>query len=63
MLLIDKCRQLVKKWRAKDPVYSCEVYKSEGCAHVDNPLCDMKTCTIRFEWMSNESDAELISKE
>jgi len=59
MLLIDKCRELVKKFRQNDPVYSCEVYKSEGCSHVDGFLCDMKSCTIRFEWMGNKSDKEL----
>lgn len=32
--------------RKNDPVKSCDVYKKEGCAHVDGPLCDMKTCEI-----------------
>lgn len=26
----------------EDPATDCEVYKKEGCAHVD--CCDMKTC-------------------
>lgn len=26
-----------------DPVKHCEVYKKEGCAHVDGPLCNMST--------------------
>lgn len=30
-----------------DPVKHCEVYKKEGCAHVDGFLCDMETCSIR----------------
>lgn len=29
-----------------DPVHNCEVYKKDGCAHVDGPLCDIKTCDI-----------------
>jgi hypothetical protein len=29
-----------------DPVRHCDVYKAEGCAHVDGFLCDMKTCKI-----------------
>lgn len=33
-----------------DPVYSCDVYKKEGCSHVDGYLCDMKTCTILKEY-------------
>ena len=42
------CRLInwVKQVRAKDPVYSCEVYKKEGCSHVDGFLCDMEKCEI-----------------
>ena len=42
----------LKKWwlklndRSNDPVYSCEVYNSQGCSHVDGFLCDMATCDI-----------------
>jgi hypothetical protein len=32
--------------RKGDPLHSCDVYKKEGCAHVDGYLCDMKTCII-----------------
>lgn len=35
-----------KKYRENDPVRSCDVYKTVGCAHVDGMLCDMKTCEI-----------------
>lgn len=31
----------------EDPVKRCEVYKSEGCAHVDGLLCNIKDCPIR----------------
>jgi hypothetical protein len=27
-----------------DPVKLCQVYRIAGCAHVDGPLCDMRTC-------------------
>lgn len=27
-------------------VKKCEVYKKEGCVHVDGYLCDMKNCII-----------------
>lgn len=30
-----------------DPVKHCEVYKKDGCAHVDGPLCNMNTCNAR----------------
>lgn len=32
--------------RKDDPIKHCNVYKKEGCAHVDGPLCNMKTCEI-----------------
>ena len=32
--------------RKDDPVKHCDVYKKEGCAHVDGMLCNMKTCDI-----------------
>ena len=31
-----------------DPVYNCEVYKNEGCSHVDGFLCDFEKCDIRL---------------
>lgn len=33
--------------RKNDPVRFCEVYKEEGCPHVDGALCDMRTCSLR----------------
>ena len=36
--------------RVGDPVYNCEVYKREGCAHVDGCFCGMKTCAILKEY-------------
>lgn len=27
-----------------DPVKHCPIYKKEGCAHVDGPLCDIDKC-------------------
>ena len=38
---------LIKRIRENDPVYSCEIYKKEGCVHVDGMLCNMKTCKDR----------------
>ena len=29
-----------------DPVKHCQVYRAVGCAHVDGPLCDMRTCDV-----------------
>ena len=33
-----------------DPVKHCDVYKEDGCAHVDGYLCDFETCDIRLKW-------------
>ena len=30
----------------KDPMTSCDVYRKEGCAHVDGFLCDVEKCDI-----------------
>ena len=34
----------------KDPVMKCELYKKEGCSHVDGFLCDYNKCTMRMEF-------------
>lgn len=40
-----------------DPVRECEVYRQSGCAHVDGPLCDMKTCPeLAQRWELNGHD-------
>lgn len=36
-----------------DPVKHCKVYKDKAngsCAHVDGPLCDFNTCSIRLNY-------------
>jgi len=33
-----------------DPVRHCDVYREDGCSHVDGYLCDFETCDIRLEW-------------
>lgn len=33
------------KFKKYDPVKKCEIYKREGCSHVDGIFCDMKTCS------------------
>lgn len=35
----------------KDPVKHCDLYKDEGCAHVDGFLCDFDTCPMRLEYI------------
>ena len=38
-----------------DPVKHCDVYKEDGCAHVDGYLCDFETCDIRLEWAQKKN--------
>ena len=33
-----------------DPVKYCEVYKKEGCSHVDGYLCDFPKCSMLLEY-------------
>ena len=46
-----KMKSLLELLR-NDPVKGCEVYKNEGCAHVDGLLCDFPECSIRQEYAS-----------
>ena len=34
----------------KDPVKHCDLYKDDGCAHVDGYLCDFETCSMRLDY-------------
>ena len=38
-----------------DPVKYCELYKSEGCTHVDVMCCNFPNCTTLIEW-ENKND-------
>ena len=35
----------------KDPVKHCDLYKDEGCSHVDGFLCDFETCSMRLDYV------------
>lgn len=39
-----------------DPVKHCEVYKDEGCSHVDGLLCDVEDCPIREDYNERKQD-------
>lgn len=41
---------VVKKLRKTDPVYGCELYKEQGCAHVDGMLCDFPKCSMLADY-------------
>ena len=38
-----------------DPVRHCDVYREDGCSHVDGYLCDFETCDIRLEWVQKKN--------
>ena len=38
-----------------DPVEHCDVYRLEGCAHVDGYLCDFEKCDIRLGWAEKKN--------
>ena len=35
---------IINNLSANDPVHSCQLYLTKGCAHVDGPLCDYPNC-------------------
>jgi len=39
-----------------DPVKDCNLYKDEGCAHVDGPLCDPDTCQERIDYDNSKKN-------
>ena len=45
-----------------DPVYHCDVYKTEGCSHVDGFLCDYEKCEIRLDAIRKKSEDSENSK-
>ena len=44
----------MKSLFSKDPLYSCDVYKKEGCCHVDGILCDVNKCLILKEYVKEK---------
>lgn len=46
-----------------DPVRGCEVYKNNGCSHVDGYLCDYPDCSIRKNYMSIQEKIDILAKQ
>lgn len=44
--LVDFLFAYCEAIRKLDPVHSCEVFKTQGCVHVDGALCCMPVCEI-----------------
>jgi len=36
------------KWLPYDPVKDCEIYKTEGCVHVDGMICNIEECNSKL---------------
>ena len=60
--LFNTTRSIVNKIRLKvrwqhildkypDPIVVCDVYKREGCSHVDGYLCNPKTCNMLIKYV------------
>ena len=54
LLLVGKISR-----RPNDPVYFCELYRRDGCSHVDGFLCDFDTCKERKEFEIRKLEQEL----
>ena len=48
MTIIGRIRRIFR-CMALDPVTRCDVFKRDGCAHVDGLLCDFPKCSIRHD--------------
>jgi len=46
-----------------DPMESCELYKAEGCSHVDGYMCDYPSCTMNKEYLESLKPAGGLYKD
>ena len=55
-MFIKKIIKFFKELELGNPVKYCEVYKNEGCCHVDGLLCDYPNCSILEDYKSKENE-------
>ena len=51
--MLLKIKQFISKiiwYYENDPVKKCNLYKNNGCSHVDGILCDFPKCSINKEY-------------
>ena len=60
---MKKAIAALRESMAMDPVRHCRVYKMAGCAHVDGPLCDMRTCQITVNVAVHPISLEVLGRE
>ena len=54
MNIIKALKRLYYRFRNKDPIWNCEVYKEEGCSFVDGILCDYPNCKLLHERLGHK---------
>jgi hypothetical protein len=52
--IIKRIKRFFFRLKNRDPYYSCPVWKSEGCSHVDGLTCDFPNCVIMREYMGHD---------
>lgn len=53
MNIIKRIKRVWYRLCNSDPVYNCPVYKNEGCAYVDGPLCVPSDCEIVHKYLGH----------
>lgn len=51
---VDIIKRIWHRFKNSDPIYNCPVYKNEGCAHVNGPLCVPSECNIVHKYLDNK---------
>jgi len=47
-------RRVRRRCFTMDPVRHCVLYKEDGCAFVDGPLCDFPRCSMRKAYVKEK---------
>lgn len=50
-------RSAVENMRKTDPVHGCELYKEQGCSHVDGMLCDFPKCSMLNDYRKQKDES------
>lgn len=56
--VLKRIKKLFTDWKyihQNDPVKKCELYKNEGCSHVDGMLCDFPNCSMNNDYIKERS--------
>lgn len=53
MNIIKRIKRIWYRFKNRDAIYSCPIYKSQGCAHADSPICIPYDCDIINKYMGS----------